>query len=182
MVGRGPKSFVLGQVTGLLFCLHLKLFLPSVFNSVDFWNTISRIVQDIEIADKNVKRELGVFFIAKLRDTLLVVQTSTKPQNQLFRYKKFNETVWNSRSLAYSALPNIHPIDLNAENFAKKEQKNARFWTFYWIKKWKTCMILAAPSKSCWPRSRSTIVDLLKLPIEKEDHSSLWRPLSKIAW
>ena len=36
MIGRGPNSCLLGQVTGLLFCLHVKLFLPSVFNSADF--------------------------------------------------------------------------------------------------------------------------------------------------
>ena len=36
MIGRGPKSCLLGHVTGLLFCLYEKLFLPSLFKSVDF--------------------------------------------------------------------------------------------------------------------------------------------------
>ena len=36
MYGRGPLSCLLGHVTGLLFRLYLKLFLPSIFNSVDF--------------------------------------------------------------------------------------------------------------------------------------------------
>ena len=36
MIGRGTNSCLLGQVTGLLFCLHVKIFLPSIFNSVDF--------------------------------------------------------------------------------------------------------------------------------------------------
>ena len=31
-----PNSCLLGHVTGLLFCLYVKLFLPSFFNSVDF--------------------------------------------------------------------------------------------------------------------------------------------------
>ena len=35
MIGRGPNSCLLGHVTGLLFCLYVKLFLPSIFNSVD---------------------------------------------------------------------------------------------------------------------------------------------------
>ena len=35
MIGRGPNSGLLGHVTGLLFCLYVKLFLPSIFNSVD---------------------------------------------------------------------------------------------------------------------------------------------------
>ena len=36
MIGRGPNSCLLGQVTRLLFCLYVKLFLPYIFNSVDF--------------------------------------------------------------------------------------------------------------------------------------------------
>ena len=36
MIGRGPNSCLLGHVTGLLFCLYVKLFLPSFFNSDDF--------------------------------------------------------------------------------------------------------------------------------------------------
>ena len=36
MIGRGPNSCLPGHVTGLLFCLYVKLFLPSIFNSVNF--------------------------------------------------------------------------------------------------------------------------------------------------
>ena len=36
MIGRGPNSCLLGHVTGLFFCLYVKLILPSIFNSVDF--------------------------------------------------------------------------------------------------------------------------------------------------
>ena len=36
MIGRGPNSCLLGHVTGLLFCLYVKIFLPSIFNAVDF--------------------------------------------------------------------------------------------------------------------------------------------------
>ena len=35
MIGRGPISCLLGHVTGFFFCLYLKIFLPSIFNSVD---------------------------------------------------------------------------------------------------------------------------------------------------
>ena len=35
-IGRGPNSCLLGHVTGLLFCLYVKLFPPSIFNSVEF--------------------------------------------------------------------------------------------------------------------------------------------------
>ena len=36
MIGPGPNSCFLGHVTGLLFCLYEKFFLPSIFNSIDF--------------------------------------------------------------------------------------------------------------------------------------------------
>ena len=36
MIGRGPNSCLLAHVTGLLSCLYVKIFLPSIFNSVDF--------------------------------------------------------------------------------------------------------------------------------------------------
>ena len=36
MIGRGPNSCLLGYVSGLLFCLYIKIFLPSIFNLFDF--------------------------------------------------------------------------------------------------------------------------------------------------
>ena len=36
LIGRGPNSCLLGHLNGLLFCLYVKIFLPSIFNSVDF--------------------------------------------------------------------------------------------------------------------------------------------------
>ena len=36
MIGGGPNSCFLGHLTGLLFCLYVKIFLPSIFNSVNF--------------------------------------------------------------------------------------------------------------------------------------------------
>ena len=48
IIGRGPNSWLLGHVTGLFFCLYVKLFLPSILNSVDFWSSIFGIDLDIE--------------------------------------------------------------------------------------------------------------------------------------
>ena len=49
-IGRGPNSCLISHVTGLLFCLYVKLFLRSIFNSVDFWSSMSLIVLDIELS------------------------------------------------------------------------------------------------------------------------------------
>ena len=36
MIGQGPNSCLFGQVTGIIFCLYVKFFLTSIFDSVDF--------------------------------------------------------------------------------------------------------------------------------------------------
>ena len=36
MIGRGPNSCLLGHVTGLFFCLYVKLCCPSIFNFINF--------------------------------------------------------------------------------------------------------------------------------------------------
>ena len=36
MIGRGSNCCLLGHVTGLFFCLYVKIFLPSIFNLIDF--------------------------------------------------------------------------------------------------------------------------------------------------
>ena len=84
MIGRGPNSCLLGHVTGLLFCLYVKRFLPSIFNYVDFWSSMSCIVIDFEPADKNVLKDLGVFLTVKFRHTHFVLQKCTNPKNKRF--------------------------------------------------------------------------------------------------
>ena len=53
MTGRGTNSCLLGHVTELLFCLYVKIFLPSILNSVDFWSSMFFIVVDLELTEKN---------------------------------------------------------------------------------------------------------------------------------
>ena len=66
-IGRGPKSCLLGHVTGLLFCLYVKIFLPSIFNSVGFRNSMSLIVLDKELTAKNIIKELGFYIDGSLK-------------------------------------------------------------------------------------------------------------------
>ena len=62
MIGRRPKSCLLGHVIGLLFCLYVKIIIPATFNSVDFRNSMSLIVLDIELPEKNIIKEMGLFW------------------------------------------------------------------------------------------------------------------------
>ena len=75
MIGRGPNSCLLGNVTGLLFCLQVKPFLPSYFNSVDFLSSMSCIVLDIKLTEKNKIKELGFFLMVLYMDFHFVHQT-----------------------------------------------------------------------------------------------------------
>ena len=36
MIGQGPNSCLLGHVSRFIFCLYVKISLPSIFNIVDF--------------------------------------------------------------------------------------------------------------------------------------------------
>ena len=49
------------------------------------------IVLDIELADENVIKELGVFLMAKFKDTRFVLQRITNPQNKRFGAKKLGQ-------------------------------------------------------------------------------------------
>ena len=53
MFGRGTISCLFSHVTALVFCLFVKLFLLSIFNSANFWSSMSCIALDIEFAYKN---------------------------------------------------------------------------------------------------------------------------------
>ena len=84
MIGRGSSSSLLDHVTGVLFWFHVKLFLPSMFNSVDFWSSMSCIVLVIEFADLKANKALGFLSMGKFRDSHFVLQKSTNPQDKRF--------------------------------------------------------------------------------------------------
>ena len=120
MVGRGPKSCLLGHVTRLFFCLYVKHLLPSIFISVDFWSSMSCIVIDIELANKNVLKELRVFTDGKVEGYSFRPPIKYKPAKQAFWCtRRLHGIVWNSGRLDYSELSNILPRAVKAEYFSK---------------------------------------------------------------
>ena len=83
MIGRGQTSYLRGHVTGLLFCLYVKIFLPSIFNSVGFWNSMSCIVLDIELTEKNRIKELGLYIDGSVQGFSFCPPKFFKPINRL---------------------------------------------------------------------------------------------------
>ena len=90
LTGRRPNSCLLGHVTGLLFCLYVKNFLPSIFKFVNFWSSGPLIELDIELTEKNINEELG-HFIDGSRQGFSICQ------QKIFRRNK--QTTWNTSHL-----------------------------------------------------------------------------------
>ena len=125
MIGRGPNSCLLGQMTGLLFCFYVKIFLPPTFNSVDFWS-MSLILLDIELTEKNIVKKLGLFIDGSLQGFSFCPTKTCKPN----KYTTWNTShlhgiAWSSRKLDYEKLFDIfYDIKvMNAEVFAKGLEK-----------------------------------------------------------
>ena len=105
MIGRGPKSCLLGHVTGLLYCLYVKLFLPSNFNSFDFWSSISLIELDIELTEKNIIKDRGLFIDGPLQVFSFGPPKTFKPKKQTTRITSHPHGIaWSSGKLDYEKL------------------------------------------------------------------------------
>ena len=97
MIGRGTSSSLLGHVTGLLFCFYVMRILPSIFNPVEFRSSKSCIVLDIEWADINDIRELGIFINGKFQGCSPGPPKKYKPTKQLFWCtRNLHGIAWNS--------------------------------------------------------------------------------------
>ena len=126
MIGRGPNSCLLGHVTGLLFCLYLKIFLPPIFNFVGFRNSISCIVLDIELTEKNIIKDLGLFIDGSVHGFSFCPPKSFKPNKQTtWNTNHLHGIAWSSGKLdfekIFAVFYNIRVI--NAEVFAKGFEK-----------------------------------------------------------
>ena len=126
MIGREPNSCLLGHVTGLLFCLYVKIFLPSIFNSVDFWNSMSWIVLDIELTEKNRIKELGPYIDSSLQRFSFCPPKNFKPNKQtIWNTSHLHAIAWTSGKLEYEKLFAVFYDRklMNAEVFAKGPEK-----------------------------------------------------------
>ena len=126
MIGRGPNSCLPGHVTGLLFCLYVKIFLPSIFNLIDFRTSKSFIVLDIELTEKNVIKELGLFIDSSVQGVLFCPPKTFKPNKQTkWNTNPLHGIAWSNGKVEYEKLFAVfYDINvLNAEVFAKGFEK-----------------------------------------------------------
>ena len=113
-------------MTGLLFCLYVKLFLPSIFDCVDFWSSMSLFVLDMELTEKNIIKELGLFIDGSLQGFSFCPPKTFKPNKQTsWNTKHLHGIAWSSGKLDYDHLFAVfYDIKvMNAEVFAKGLEK-----------------------------------------------------------
>ena len=126
MIGRGPNCCLLGHVTGLLFCLYVKIVLRSISNLTDFWIIVSLIVLDIELTEKNVIKELGLFIDGSVQGFSFCPPKTFKPNKQTtWNTNHLHGIAWSSGKREYEKLFAVF-FDIkvmNAEVFAKGFEK-----------------------------------------------------------
>ena len=144
MIGRQPISSSLGNVTGLLFCFYIKLSPPSISKSVDFWISMSCIVQDIELADERQSKSLGFLLMTIFRDAHFIFQKRTNPQNKHFCVQETSTELYEPVDvwLQWASQHSSHRC--KRWTFCKRNRKS-RFLPVHWIKRWKTWMSMAVP-------------------------------------
>ena len=126
MIGQGPNSCFLGHVTGLLFCLYVKNFVPSIFNSVDSRNRMCLIVLKTELTVKNIFKKLGLFVDGSPQRFSFCPPKTFKPNKQTsWNTEHLHGIVWSSGKLDYEKLFAVfYDIKvMNAEVFAKGLKK-----------------------------------------------------------
>ena len=120
MIGRGPNCCLLGHVTGLIFCLYVKNFLPSIFNLFDFWISISLIVLDIELTENNVNKKLGLFIDGSLQGFSFCPPKTFKPNKQTtWTTSHLHWIAWSSGKLEYEKLFAVFYEEVFAKRFEK---------------------------------------------------------------
>ena len=113
-------------MNGLLFCLYVNIFLPPIFSSVDFWNSLFLIVLDKELTEKNIIKELGLFIDGSLHGFSFCSPKTCKPSQQTtWKTSHLHEIAWSSEKLDYDKLFAVfYDIKvMNAEVFAKRLEK-----------------------------------------------------------
>ena len=126
LVARGPNCCLLGHVTGPLFCLYVKIFLPSIFNLIDFWISMSLIVLDIELTEKNMNKEIGLSIDGSVQGFSFSPPKTFKPNQQTtWNTSLLHGIAWSSGKLEYEKLFAVFYIIKikNAKVFAKRFEK-----------------------------------------------------------
>ena len=168
MIGRGPNSCLLGYVTGLLFCLYVKLFLPCIFNSGDFRISMSCIVLDIELAKKRYQGNWSFYWWECSGTLISSSKKSTNPHSKRFAVQETCTELCETVEVWVTVSLQTFFLQLWRVDTAVKGERRGKFGRSR----------LSQSSRSLRWRS----LDLLELPIQTQDHTSLCRAWSKFVY
>ena len=89
------------------------------------------VVLDIEFADRNIIKELGVFFIKKFSVTRLNLQKSTNQQRKHFGEQKICMELFGTVNFWITVSFQTFFLELLRVNSLQNKQKNAKFSAVY---------------------------------------------------
>ena len=150
-----------------------------MFNSVNFWSSVSCIVLDLELKDQDVAMELGFFIDGHVHRYSFRPVKKYRPTKQAFWCTRtLHRNVRNSALLDYIELANIHPIALKGENFAKATEKRKLLGNLLDKQVENLDDHGCSKFKILW----WGIVDMFELPIQTQEHTSLCRDQGQNFW
>ena len=126
MIGRGLDSCLLGHVTRLLVCLYVKIFLASIFNSFEPWNSMSLIALDIELTEEDILKDLGLYTDGSPQRFSFCPPKICKPNRQTtLNTSHLHGIAWSPGKLDYDKLFAVFQDTkvMNAEVFAEGLEK-----------------------------------------------------------
>ena len=126
MIVRGPNSCLLDHVTGILLCLYVKLFLPSIFNSLDISSSMTLIVLDIELTEKTIFKKLGLVIDGSLQGLSFCPPETYKPNKRTtWNTSHTHGNAWSSGKPEYEKLFAVFYVKnvTNAQVFAEGFEK-----------------------------------------------------------
>ena len=121
-IGRRPNWFLLGLVTGLVFCLYVKLFQRFFFQ---INQRLKQQIFDFSIYranPKNIMKELGLFIDGNIQGFSFCPPKHYKPNKQTtWNTNHLHGITWSSRKLEYDNFFDIlHDLNtMNSEVFVK---------------------------------------------------------------
>ena len=93
------------------------------------------ILLDFELAEKNVLKELGIFFDENIQDTHFALQKSTNPKSNQFGVQENYTELCGAVDVRITlTFPAFFPVMLRVK-ILQNEQEKALFLATYWVKR-----------------------------------------------
>ena len=145
MIGRGPNTSLLGEVTVLLFFLYAKSFPPPFSILSTFETKRCELYYIMSWQVKTLLRSWEFLLMANLRYAHFVLQKSTRLQSKHFGVEETCTELCRTVDFRVTMSLKTFFLELWGVNTLQKERRTARFLAIFWIQRWKFWKIMAVP-------------------------------------